>query len=209
MAPEPIRIVLADDHPLIRAGLRTRLDAERDLVVVGEAADADAARHQCRNLQPDILILDLNMPGPKPVATMAMLREQCPGLQVLVLTAYDDPAYVYGLLAAGVAGYVLKDEAPDALVEAVRGVARGGAWFSRHVLDVLARAGAPVDLGLSERETALLRLLARGWDNARIANELNLAEQTVRNYLSRLYAKLGVQTRAEAIVWAHERGMTP
>ena len=136
----------------------------------------------------------------------AFVHEHCPHARVLVLTAYDDDAYVRGLLAAGIAGYVLKDEAPDVLVDAVRGVAHGGTWFSRAVVAVLALPPRPaVAAGptLTNRERELLALLARGWDNARIAQELRLGEQTIRNYLSRLYGKLGVQTRAEAIVWAH------
>ena len=205
--PAPIRVMLADDHPLIRSGLRARLDAEPDLVVVGEAADGEETQARCLDLRPDVLVLDLNMPGPPPTATVAFVHEHCPAVRVLVLTAYDDDAYVRGLLAAGVAGYVLKDEAPDALVHAVRGVAQGGPWFSRAVAVVLAqppRPPEPAGLALSKRERELLDLLTRGWDNARIARELQLGEQTVRNYLSRLYGKLGVQTRSEAIVWARD-----
>ena len=207
---EPVRVVLADDHPLIRSGLRVRLEAEPDLVVVGEAAHGDEAQQRCRELLADVLVLDLNMPGPPPTATVAFLREHRPEVRVLVLTAYDDDAYVRGLLAAGVAGYVLKDEAPDALVDAVRSVAHGGTWFSRAVVAVLTeplrRVGA-AGPALTDRERQLLDLVARGWDNVRIAEELHLGEQTVRNYLSRLYGKLGVQSRAEAIVWAHEHGV--
>jgi len=158
-----------------------------------------------------LLVLDLNMPGPPPTATMAFVQAHCPELRVLVLTAHGDDAYVRGMLAAGVAGYVLKDEAPDALVDAIRSVAHGGTWFSRSVVEVLMQPDRPVTLGglgLTHRERELLRLLARGWDNARISRELDLGEQTVRNYLSRLYGKLGVKTRAEAIVWAHKHDAT-
>jgi DNA-binding NarL/FixJ family response regulator len=206
---EPIRIVLADDHPLIRSGLRARLEAEPDLVVAGEAADGDEAQLLCQGGEIDVLVLDLHMPGPPAQATVLFVREHCPGVRVLVLTAYDDDAYVRGLVAAGVAGYVLKDEAPDALVQAVRTVAHGGTSFSQSVMAVLThsvRAGEPDQPALSERERELLDLLTRGWDNARLAQELGLGEQTVRNYLSRLYTKLGVRTRSEAIVWARDRG---
>lgn len=205
---EQIRIVLADDHPLIRSGLRARLEAEPDFVVVGEAADGNEVQHVCRDREFDVLVLDLHMPGPPATATVRLVREYHPGVRVLVLTAYDDDAYVRGMLAAGVAGYVLKDEAPDALVQAVRLVARGGTSFSQSVVGVLthstrtAEAASPT---LSEREQELLDLLTRGWDNARLAQELRLGEQTVRNYLSRLYSKLGVRTRSEAIVWARDR----
>jgi DNA-binding NarL/FixJ family response regulator len=207
---EAIRVVLADDHPLIRSGLRARLEAEPDLAVIGEAADGAEAQRQCRDLRPAVLVLDLNMPGPPPTATVAFVQDHCPAIRVLVLTAYDDDAYVRGLLAAGIAGYVLKDEAPDALVDAVRSVARGGAWFSQSVVAKLARPPQPVDAGpaLTDRERELLDLLAQGWDNVRIAEELHLGEQTVRNYVSRLYDKLDVQTRAEAIVWARDHETT-
>lgn len=205
---EPIRIVLADDHPLIRSGLCSRLVAEPDIVVVGEAADGDEAQQWCRSHRVDVLVLDLHMPGPRASNTVAFVREHSPETRVLVLTAYDDDAYVRGLVGAGVAGYLLKDEAPDTLVQAVRTVARGGTAFSRSVLAVLThsvRQNSPSDPPLSERERQLLDLLSRGWDNARLAQELRLGEQTVRNYLSRLYSKLGVRTRSEAIVWARDR----
>ncbi|HKG27459.1 MAG TPA: response regulator transcription factor [Thermomicrobiales bacterium] len=204
---EQIRIVLADDHPLIRSGLRARLEAEPGIVVVDEAADGHAAQQCCRDHQVDVLVLDLHMPGPSPTETVRYVRENHPDVRVLVLTAYDDDAYVRALVGAGAAGYVLKDEVPDALVQAVRTVALGGASFSRNVVAVLTHsARQPESTGptLSERERELLDLLARGWDNARLAQELHLGEQTVRNYLSRLYSKLGVRTRSEAIVWARD-----
>jgi DNA-binding NarL/FixJ family response regulator len=207
---EPIRIVLADDHPLIRAGLRARLQAEPDIVVVGEASDGDEAQLRCRELHPDVMVLDLNMPGPPAMTTLAFFKEHCPPVRVLVLTAYNDDAYARGLLAAGVAGYVLKDEAPDALVDAVRSVAHGGTWFSQSIIAKLAAPtpAAPANDQLTGRERELLDLVGRGWDNARIAEELSLSEQTIRNYLSRLYGKLGVQSRAEAIVWARDHDAT-
>jgi DNA-binding NarL/FixJ family response regulator len=202
---EQIRIVLADDHPLIRSGLRTRLEAEPDIVVVGEAADGNEVQQMCRDREFDVLVLDLRMPGPPATTTVRFVHEHRARVRVLVLTAYDDDAYVRGMLAAGVAGYVLKDEAPDALVQAVRSVAHGGTSFSQGVVAVLTHSTrSAAGPALSEREQELLDLLTRGWDNARLAQELRLGEQTVRNYLSRLYGKLGVRTRSEAIVWARD-----
>ena len=204
---ERIRVLLADDHPLVRAGLRATLDAEPDLAVVGEAADGEETQQRCRELRADVLVLDLNMPGPRPSSTVAFVQEHCPESHVLILTAYDDDAYVRGLLAVGVAGYVLKDEAPDALVDAVRSVAHGGTWFSRPVVTALTQpesSHGSANPALTDRERQLLGLLAQGWDNVRIAGALHLREQTVRNYLSRLYDKLGVQSRSEAIVWARD-----
>lgn len=201
-----IRVLLADDHPLIRAGLRATLAPAPDIALVGEATTGDEARQHCRALQPDVLLLDLAMPGPPAAATVQHLREVCPKTRVLVLTAHDDDAYVHGLLAAGVAGYVLKDEVPETLLHAIRGVARGGVWFSQAIAAKLARAnrtsGTVPDL--TDRDRELLLLLERGWGSGRMAVELNLSEQTVRNYLSRVYAKLGVRTRAEATVWLRE-----
>ena len=206
-ASAAIRVLLADDHPLVRAGLRATVATAPDILLIGEATTGDEARQRCRELAPDIILLDLHMPGPPPVATVAYLREHCPATRVLVLTAHDDDAYVHGLLAAGVAGYVLKDEVPETLLLAIRGVARGGTWFSRAIAAKLARAVAPGASDLphfTEREEELRRALEQGWDNARIAAALYLSEQTVRNYLSRLYAKLGVRTRADAIIWLRD-----
>jgi DNA-binding NarL/FixJ family response regulator len=199
-------VLLADDHPLVRTGLRATLATAPDIALAGEATSGDEARRLCRKLQPDVLLLDLAMPGPPAAATVQYLREACPGTRVLVLTAHDDDAYVHGLLAAGVAGYVLKDEVPETLLHAIRGVARGGVWFSQAIAAKLARSdlasGSVPDL--SDRDRELLLLLERGWGSGRMAAALNLSEQTVRNYLSRLYAKLGVRTRAEAMVWLRD-----
>lgn len=203
----PIRVLLADDHPLVRAGLRATVVTAPDIALVGEATTGDEARRLCQDLAPDVILLDLHMPGPPPVATVAYLREHCPTTRVLILTAHDDDAYVQGLLAAGVAGYVLKDEVPETLLHAIRGVAQGGTWFSQAIATKLARAVAHRTNGtpdFSEREQELLRALEQGWDNAHIAASLYLSEQTVRNYLSRLYAKLGVRSRADAIIWLRD-----
>ena len=204
----PIRVVLADDHPLVRAGLRATLAAAPDLELVAEAATADEVQHLCRQHQPDVVLLDLAMPGPPPAVTVARRREESPALRVIILTAHDEEAYVRALIALGVAGYVLKDEAPEALVQAIHSVAQGGSWFSSTVIRTLAEPERPSPAAgaLTARERQLLGLLAQGWHNARIADELHLSEQTVRNYLSRLYAKLGVRSRAEVIAWLHDHG---
>jgi DNA-binding NarL/FixJ family response regulator len=210
---DTIRILLADDHPLVRAGIRATLGVEKGLALVGEATNGHEVEPLCQELKPDILLLDLNMPGPSSVDIVTSLLKNCPEVKVLVLTAYDDEIYLRSVVAAGAVGYVLKDEAPEALVRAIQTVVKGDTWFSRPILEKLVRErGGPAPEkaeALNERERQLLKMIAQGWDNARIASELNLAEQTVRNYVSRLYVKLGVSSRAEAIVWAHEHLRSP
>lgn len=208
----PIRVLLADDHPLVRSGIRTMLSAEDDMMLVAEATSGDEAQRLAVELNPHVLLLDLNMPGPPAIETLSYLRVQQPDVKVLVLTAYNDDAYVRGLVASGVAGYVLKDEAAEAVVRAIRAVVQGDSWFSRSIMEKLAHRSVdgpelsdePI---LTNRERETLNLMARGWDNARIAAELNLAEQTIRNYVSRIYLALSLTSRAEAVIWARERGL--
>nr|WP_290670237.1 response regulator transcription factor [Ardenticatena sp.] len=202
----PIRVLLADDHPLIRAGIRTALDADAGIDLVAEAADGDEAYRLACAHRPDVLLLDLNMPGLSPLELVARLREEVPSLNVVVLTAFDDDVYVRSLLNAGVKGYILKDEALEAVVQAIHSVAVGGTWFSetiaRRLFSQNEKEAFASPAVLSEREKEVMRYLLRGMTNQQIANEMALAEQTVRNYISRIYAKLGVRSRTEAALWA-------
>ena len=207
-----IRVLLADDHPLVRAGIRATLMAQDDLELVGEAADGDQVQQLCQTQSPDVLLLDLHMPGPSALQTVAFLRERLPAIRVIMLTAYDDDAYVRSLVAAGAVGYILKDEAPEVVVRAIRTVMHGDTWFSRAIIEKLNQPSAQIlqvgDAELTERERELLAMIGQGCDNAQIAETLSLAEQTVRNSISRLYAKLGLTSRAQAIIWTRERGFT-
>lgn len=214
MPEAPIRIVLADDHRVVREGVRDRLAAEADLDVVGEAADGNAALALVRRLQPDVVVLDVEMPGMTGVEVARAIRDEGLSSRVLVLSGYDDAEYVGAFLDAGAAGYLTKDESLRSIVEAVRGVAAGeDGWLSRRitarVLD-LRRAPTEADEtpgGLTPRETEVLALVARGRTNADAAAELFVSEHTVRNHLANVYAKLGVSNRAEATAWAWRTGL--
>jgi DNA-binding NarL/FixJ family response regulator len=210
---EAIRVIVADDHPLIRTGVRLSLTAESDIEVVGEAATGDEVLGSCKQLEPDIVLLDLSMPGPGPATLLKMLQEECPSLKIVILSAYDDEAHVRNLINAGIAGYVLKDEASEMIVDAIRTVKKGATWFSRSVMQSFmsppstpASESSPLT-ELTAREQEILQEIARGQSNAQIALALHLAEQTVRNYTSRIYEKLGISSRAEAIIWAYQNGM--
>ena len=201
-----IRVLLADDHPLIRTGLRTSLEEDEELIVVGEARDGTDVLGLCQELSPDVLLLDLNMPGPSPVTTVYALMEQCPQVKIIVLTAYDDEVYIRKLVGLGVAGYILKDEAPETLVRAIHAALEGDTWFSRRVIDLLATpatgsADIENDCRLTERESEVLDLLVKGRSNSQIAEALVIVEGTVKNHLVNIYQKLGVHSRAEAISW--------
>jgi DNA-binding NarL/FixJ family response regulator len=161
-------------------------------------------------LQPDVLLLDMEMPGLSGVEVARELLARGSPVAVLALSAYDDEHYIRELLANGAAGYLTKDEAPEAILEAVHGVARGeGGWFSRRAAARMAawsRGGLAAGPRLTERETEVLRLLARGWANGLIAEELALTERTVRFHLRNIYDKLEVNSRGEAIAWALKEG---
>jgi DNA-binding NarL/FixJ family response regulator len=206
---QQIRVLLVDDHPLVRTGIRILIASAPDITLVGEATNGYEARQKAVETQPDILLMDLRMPGPPATEVIAYLREHCPNTRVLVLTAHDDEVYVRKMINTRVNGYLLKEEAPETVIRAIRAIMNGDTWFSRSVMEKLAQQPVEPQISpeqlLTERERQILDLLANGWDNARIANQLNLAEQTVRNHLSRMYAKLEVRSRAEAIVWVKEQ----
>lgn len=206
-----IRVLLADDHPLVRTGLRATMVGELGMLLVGEAADGNEARHLARELQPDVLLLDVSMPGPPAVETVRAVRRAAPRTQILILTAYKDPGLVRGLLAAGVAGYLLKDETNAAIVDAVRVAATGGSWISAAIVAELAHhERRPADLPkpeLTDLESSVLRLLIAGKGDQEIALALDVAERTVRRHLRNIYDKLGAACRVEAAVRAIQFGL--
>ncbi len=209
---KPVRVLIADDHPLVRAGIKTMIEKEHDLCVVGEIATGDRVETLTRQWRPDVLLLDVNMPGLDPVAATRSLKKHRPALNILVLTAYDDDAYVTGLLSAGATGYLLKEEALDTLVAAIRAVAKGDSWLSQRVAGRLARkAIAPSHATpaepLTSREREVLRLLALGLSNDRIADRLCIAKRTVQNHVSNTYGKLDLDSRAEAVLYAIRHGI--
>ena len=213
---QPIRIVLADDHTLVREGIRERLEQLPDIEVVGEAADGQEALRLARHLAPDVLLLDMEMPGLTGPEIAQRLHKAGAPIRVLALSAYDDTDYIAELLASGAAGYLTKEEALSTIVEAVRGVARGEeGWLSRSVaakvmhLQRRPRSDAEdIDVHrLSRREVEVLRCVAQGRTNQDIAALLFISENTVRNHLANIYDKLAVHNRAEAVTWAWQQGL--
>ncbi len=199
-----IRVLIADGHPLIRAGLQSVLAGVPDMLVVGEAANGAEAQHLCQEQQPDVLLLDLHMPGPSALEMVACLFQHCPRIRVLILAASDDEADVPGLVEAGISGCLLTEEPPAAVVQAIRAVVQGGTWFSRQLAEKLARhSELPA---LTQREREVLRLVVKGMTNVKVAQLLTISETTVKFHLTNLYRKLGVSTRAEAIAWVWQHG---
>lgn len=207
-----ILVLLADDHPMMRVGIRETLAIDPDIVLVGEARDGYETEQACRRLKPHVLLLDLNMPGPQPAETVAAVKHICPLIKVLIMTAYDDDIYVRGLISAGISGYVLKDEAPEQVVQAIRTVAQGGTWFSRSVADRFIQwaDGGPdqsLSFALTERELEVLRLVVEGHTNQEIACELGISDKTVAKHLGEVFNRLGVSSRVEAAVLAVRIGL--
>ncbi len=204
----PIRIVLADDHAVVRRGLRMVLENEPDVEVVAEAGDVDSARRYVRGHHPHVLVLDLNMPGESSLEAIPKLREEAPETQIVVLTMQQEPAFAREALGAGALGYVLKEAADDELVEAVRRAAAGESYLNPRLGARIAAApppGPPDDL--SEREVDVLRLIALGHTNAEIAEQLYLSVRTVETHRAHIQQKLRLSTRAELVGYALERGL--
>jgi DNA-binding NarL/FixJ family response regulator len=216
-AESPIRIVIVDDHPLMREGLRALVASLPDIVVVGEAGDGEAARRETQLTHPDVVVMDLHMPGTNGVeATRAILRA-APATRVLVLTMFEDDESVFAAIRAGASGYLVKGAQQDEIVRAVRSVAGGQAIFgpsvARRIIDFFA-GGAPATPvpavpfpELTAREREVLDLIAAGRTNSAIARQLVISVKTVSNHISAIFAKLQVADRAEAIIRARQAGL--
>jgi DNA-binding NarL/FixJ family response regulator len=215
---EMIRILLVDDQRLMREGLRILLELEPDLKIAGEAGDGEAGLDAYAELRPDVVLMDVRMPGMDGVEATWRLRERWPDARVIILTTFDDDEYVFEGLRAGALGYLLKDVSGHDLAEAVRTVAAGGALIqpsvARKVVTEFARVAPPArtsDAGLAEplsdRELEILHLLAGGLTNRQIAARLSLAEGTVKNYVTNILGKLGTRDRTQAALRARELGL--
>jgi two-component system response regulator NreC len=203
-----ITIVLADDHAVVRSGLKLLLQAESDFEVVAEAGDTEGAKRYVRGHKPTVLVLDLNMPGGSSLEAIPELRQNHPNTQIVVLTMQQEPAYARHALSAGAIGYVLKEAADDELVEAVRRAARGESYLNPRLGARLASEptpGPPDDL--SEREVDVLTLIALGHTNAEIAERLYLSVRTVETHRAHVQQKLNLSSRAELVAYALKRGL--
>jgi len=206
----PLKLLIADDHPIVLTGLRALIADEPDLTIVAEVSNGHAIPELVALHRPDILILDLNMPGPNPIHLVQTLHQTRPDLHIIALTMYEDAQWVRGLLMAGASGYVLKDEAPDDLMEAIRTVADGGSWVTPSLVSALTPTGRRTPgpahgLPLTPRETEVLALVGEGLSNHQIADRLCISPHTVQNHLCSLYAKLGVDSRVKLARIAIER----
>ena len=216
-----IRVVLADDQSVVRAGFRVILELAGDIEVVGECADGPTAVRLARRLAPDVVCMDVRMPGGDGLAATRAITSGDPSGSapaVLVVTTFDLDEYVFGALEAGASGFVLKDTEPDDLVDAVRRLARGQGLVdqsvTRRVIAEFARRkpaqpSTDAEHRLTARETDIVRLLAQGMSNAEIARELFIETSTVKSHLGRAMAKIGVRDRLQTVVWAYQNGMVP
>ena len=207
-----IQVVLVDDHAVVRSGLRLLLDGQEDIKVVGEAGNAQDAVFRARALKPDVILLDVVMPGESGIEVLPMLLKESPDTRVLVLSMQDDPSYVREAFAAGASGYVLKEAADEEVVSAVREIAGGGSYVhpalgARMVAaEAQERAAAEAD-PLSEREREVLRLLALGHTNQEIADQLYISVRTAESHRAHIMRKLRLATRAELVRYALSHGL--
>jgi two-component system response regulator NreC len=200
--------VIADDHSVVRRGLRQVLEADSGLQVVAEAEDVESARRYVRGHKPDVLVLDLNMPGGSTLDAIPEIRAEAPETQIVILTMQDEPAYARQALAAGVMGYVLKEAADAELVEAVRRAAAGDTYLNPRLGARLAAEPPPGPPGgLSEREVEVLKMIALGHTNAEIADQLYLSVRTVETHRAHIQQKLRLATRAELVRYALDHGL--
>jgi two-component system, NarL family, response regulator NreC len=209
-----IRVLIADDHAMVRSGLRALIDAQPDMVVVGEAADGTVVEGRCAELSPEVVLMDLTMPGRSGIAAIADVRRASPLAHVLVLTMHEDDAYVRLAATAGADGYVLKRALAADLVAAIRTVHAGGRYappeMASAFFDTRGEAAAPrrgKDAPLSDREREVAELVTLGYTNAEIGRKLSISPKTVETHRAKIMSKLGLRTRADLVRFAIEHGL--
>ena len=213
---EPLRILIADDHPLFRHGIHEFLNLAPDLEVVGEATSGEEAITRAEALHPDVILMDVNMPGVNGIEATRRILHASPHIRILVVTMFEDDGTVFAAMRAGARGYILKDAEKENILRAIQAVATGEAIFSPTIATRLIEffstqsSTLPKDIfpSLTERERQILQLIARGKSNAEIARELSLSPKTVYNYVSNILSKLQVADRAQAIIRAREAGVS-
>ena len=206
---ETIRIVLVDDHPVVRSGIRTLLEKVPGFEIVGEASEGAGVPALVADTHADVLLLDMELPDVDGTQVAKQVQQSDPRVKILALSAHDDPVYIRGLLESGAAGYLMKEEAPDTIIEAVRGVAHGDkGWVSRRVAARVAAWMEGADKGkLTTREQEVLRLIVQGKTNQAIGMDLDISEKTVEKHVGEIFVKLGVASRVEAAVYAVRAGL--
>ncbi len=199
----PIRVLLADDHPIVHEGIHDICAYTGDIELIGIAKDGSQTRHLLQQTQPDILLLDLQMSKDDPVVNIHFAQQHCPHTKIVIFSGFCDAVAVPKLVENGIHGYVVKTEGLQMLLDAIRTVAQGEKWFSSQVLATLSNRieFQPSRYKLTSREYQILALIGKGDSNEQIADKLSLAKQTVVNYISGIYLKIDVSSRAEAIVW--------
>jgi DNA-binding NarL/FixJ family response regulator len=209
-----VNIFLVDDHMVVRAGLKTLITAQSDMLVVGEAEDGEAACQQIEDCRPDVVIMDISMRTMNGIRATERLTQRCPEVKVLVLSVHDDTSYLRQMLAVGAAGYILKHTAADALIQAIRTVAAGGLYLepslAEHVVSRYVRRPAAITeligAALSEREREVVQRVVQGHSNKEIATQLSLSVKTVETYRARALEKLGLTSRAALVRYALDHG---
>jgi len=206
-----IKLLLVDDHGIVREGLRALLDDGEEFVIVGEAGNGDEACEAVRRLQPDIVLMDLKMPGMAASDAIRVIRASSPSVKVIALTSYAEDGQVREIMSAGAAGYILKDVTKSDFVTALRTVAGGQTWLhplaQRSLVEQLRNRQADPLALLTQRERSVLDLIARGMSNRQIGDELHLTEGTVKGYVSTILAKLKLEDRTQAALFAVQRGL--
>jgi DNA-binding NarL/FixJ family response regulator len=216
MSPAPVGVLIVDDDKLMRAGLRAVLSSDEGIEVVGEAGDGLAAIDSARRLHPDVVLMDVRMPEMDGITATREVLEAAPESRVVIVTTFEEDDYVFGGLAAGASGFLLKRTGPEELIAAIHTVASGEALLSpsvtRRVIERMARAPAVEPKGeslkeLTDREREVLELIAEGHTNAEIAERLVIEESTVKTHVKRVLMKLGVRDRVQAVIFAYENGV--